>query len=63
MKFYTQFQVAGDQFMESNLFSGIVELRAERARDVKAADLRHLLALNFDIDYEQLELVSWSRLH
>lgn len=63
MKFYTQFQVEDGQFKDSNLFSGIVELRAARGKDVSESQLQRLLSQNFDIDYEHVHLVSWCRLH
>ncbi|MEM7763462.1 MAG: hypothetical protein AAF290_05235 [Pseudomonadota bacterium] len=63
MKFYTQFQVDDGRFKDSNLFSGIVELQATTAGDVCESDLQFLLSQNFDLEYEHVQLVSWSQLH
>ncbi|MEL6448259.1 MAG: hypothetical protein AAFQ62_09975 [Pseudomonadota bacterium] len=62
-KFYTQFDVTDPLLDRSDRFSGIVELTHERGYKVSAAQLTWLLAENFDIEYDQLELVNWYRLH
>lgn len=62
-KFYTQFDVSDPVLDRSDRYSGIVELTHERGAKVSAMDLTWLLAKNFDIDYDRLELVSWYRLH
>ena len=63
MKFYTQFQVDDGSYDRSHLFSGIVELDGGRSKDVSEAQIQYLLAKNFDIEYEHVQLVSWCRLH
>ncbi len=62
-KYYTQFKVDDPSLKKSNLFSGIVELHHAAGQSVSEAELQVLLAHNFDIDIEQVRLVSWSRLH
>ncbi|MEM9172197.1 MAG: hypothetical protein AAGA84_05780 [Pseudomonadota bacterium] len=67
-KFYTQFHIAGTQSLVSpalmsNLFSGIVECQKRDDRAINDADIELLLAEHFDIEPDQLSLVSWCRLH
>ncbi|MEM8546870.1 MAG: hypothetical protein AAGF46_01785 [Pseudomonadota bacterium] len=67
-KFYTQFHVADDGLrasglLPSNVFSGIVEWHAADGSSVSDAVIERLLAEHFDIDIDQLSLVSWCRVH
>lgn len=62
-KFYTQFEVNDPLLERSDRYSGIVELSHERGARVSATELTYLLAQNFDIELDRLELVSFSRLH
>ena len=62
-KFYTQFDVSDPVLERSDRYSGIVELTHDRDSKISAAQLTWLLAENFDIELDRLQLVSWSRLH
>lgn len=63
MKFYAQFSVDDIGSNSDSLFSGIVELREGQIEDVSPALLERVLADNFQIDADSVQLVTWSRLH
>ncbi|MEL7311379.1 MAG: hypothetical protein AAFN07_07710 [Pseudomonadota bacterium] len=63
MKFYAQFSVDDIGSSSDSLFSGIVELREGQIEDVSPALLERVLADNFQIDADSVQLVTWSRLH
>lgn len=63
MKFYAQFSVDDAELPSESLFSGIVELRDGQLENVSPALLERVLADNFHIDADSVQLVTWSRLH
>lgn len=63
MKFYAQFAVDDPGMLTDNMFSGIVELTDGQMDDVSPALLERVLADNFQIDADSVQLVTWSRLH
>lgn len=63
IKYYTQFQLEGTDYRDSNVFSGIVEFSRQRGGDINEIDIQALLARNFAIDVRDVQLVSWCRLH
>ena len=63
MKFYAQFEVDDATLMPDNVFSGVVELRDGQVDQVSPALIERILADNFHIDPDCVQLVTWSRLH
>ncbi len=62
-KYYTRFLLRS---LEENLadeYSGVVELNHARDRVLEPFEIEAILAQNFDMDAEQVELLNWSRLH
>lgn len=66
VKYYTHFLTGGGPEYESpsiHEWSGVVEL-TEPLRDRRElGELRSLLAVNFDLDSEDIRILHWARLH
>lgn len=63
VKYYTQFRLTDVSYRGGNEFSGVVELSRPMDRDSEIADIEAVLARNFDLKLNAVQLVSWSRLH
>ncbi len=62
-KYYTQFILTDATYRGGNEFSGVVELSQPMEGDTNTRDIEAALARNFDLDRNDVKLVSWSRLH
>ena len=64
-KYYTQFLLrsAEPHEAEADEYSGVVEVKHTNDQVLEAAEIETLLAQNFEIDVENVELLNWSRLH
>jgi hypothetical protein len=62
-KYYTQFRLTDGRYRGDNEFSGVVELSRPMDSDTDVADIEAVLAKNFDLQQNEVQLVSWSRLH
>ncbi len=62
-KYYTQFILTDAKYRGGNEFSGVVELSQPMAGDSDDRDIEAVLARNFDLNHNEVRLVSWSRLH
>ncbi len=65
-KYYTHFLTSGGAEHESPAtreWSGVVELREPLRDRREMGELRSLLAVNFDLDSEDIRILHWARLH
>ena len=62
-KYYTQFILTDTTYRGGNEFSGVVELSQPMEGDSNTRDIEAALARNFDLDRNEVKLLSWSRLH
>ena len=62
-KYYTQFILTDAQYRGGNEFSGVIELSEAMDHSTEPKDIEAILARNFDLDSNEVRLVSWSRLH
>ena len=62
-KYYTQFILTDTHYEGGSEFSGVVELSEPMDGDSDRRDIEAILARNFDLDSNEVKLVSWSRLH
>ncbi len=62
-KYYTQFILTDATYRGGNEFSGVVELSQPMEGNSNSRDIEAALARNFDLNHNDVKLVSWSRLH
>ena len=62
-KYYTQFSLTDAEYRGGNEFAGVVELSQPMDDDSDTRDIEAVLAQNFDLNRDDVKLVSWSRLH
>lgn len=62
-KYYTQFLLTDERYVDGNEFSGVVELSKVPVRDLEPHYIEGLLASKFEIDADSVQLISWARLH
>ena len=62
-KYYTQFLLRSAGEHEADEYSGVVEVKHRNDQVLEVAEIESLLAQNFEIDVENVELLNWSRLH
>jgi hypothetical protein len=62
-KYYTQFILTDARYRGGNEFSGVVELSRPMEGGSDTRDIEAALARNFDLNRNEVKLVSWSRLH
>jgi hypothetical protein len=62
-KYYTRFLLRSSEQTCGDEYSGVVELNHERDQLLEADDIEELLAQNFQMEAEHVELLNWSRLH
>jgi hypothetical protein len=66
-KYYTHFITAADQKARTGAgaseWSGVVELRRPLEAGDGTRELRSLLAQSFDLDWRDVRILSWARLH
>ena len=62
-KYYTRFLLRSAEEECADEYSGVVELNHEADRILDATEIEGLLAQNFEMAAENVELLNWSRLH
>jgi len=62
-KYYTQFVLTDANYRGGNEFSGVIELSQPMDGETDRRDIEAVLARNFDLNRDEVRLVSWSRLH
>ncbi len=63
-KYYTHFLTgAGRPQATAHEWSGVVELREPLRDRREIRELRALLAVNFNLDSEDIRILHWARLH
>ena len=62
-KYYTRFLLRSTDADFSDEYSGVVELNHDQDRVLDPTEIESLLAKNFEMEEEHVELLNWSRLH
>ena len=62
-KYYTQFILTDVEYRGGSEFSGVIELSEPMDGESDRRDIEAILARNFDLESNDVKLVSWSRLH
>jgi len=62
-KYYTRFLLRSVEHSETDEYSGVVEIKHTGDQVLEADEIEALLAQNFEMDTENIELLNWSRLH
>jgi len=62
-KYYTRFLLRSSEQDSADEYSGVVELNQLSNQVLEATEIEELLAQNFQMEAEHVELLNWSRLH
>ncbi|MDH3978155.1 MAG: hypothetical protein OEU86_06530 [Gammaproteobacteria bacterium] len=62
-KYYTRFLLRSAEHCDADEYSGVVELKHSQGQVLESEQIESLLAQNFEMDAENIELLNWSRLH
>ena len=62
-KYYTRFLLRAEDEEFADEYSGVVELNHDADRVLDPVEIEGLLAQNFELAAENVELLNWSRLH
>jgi hypothetical protein len=62
-KYYTRFLLRSSEHAVADEYSGVVELSHRADQLLEPTEIEALLAQNFQMDVEHVELLNWSRLH
>jgi len=62
-KYYTRFLLRSADNEYADEYSGVVELNHAQGRLLEPSEIEALLASNFELEAEDVELLNWSRLH
>ncbi len=62
-KYYTRFLLRSSERGCADEYSGVVELNQFTDQVLETTEIEALLAQNFHLDAEHVELLNWSRLH
>ena len=62
-KYYTRFLLRSSEESFADEYSGVVELNHGVDQVLDPTDIEAMLAKNFQMEAEQVELLNWSRLH
>lgn len=62
-KYYTRFLLRSSEQSFADEYSGVVELSHGADQVLEPTEIEELLAKNFQMEAEQVELLNWSRLH
>ena len=62
-KYYTRFLLRSSEQCIADEYSGVVELKHGADQLLDPTDIEELLAKNFEMEAEHVELLNWSRLH
>ena len=64
VKYYTRFLLrSAEEEHAADEYSGVVELNHEQDYVLEPLEIETLLAQNFEMPEEHVELLNWSRLH
>jgi hypothetical protein len=69
-KYYTRFLLrstehsdVSTELCDADEYSGVVEVKHSSEQILEASEIEALLAQNFEMNAENIELLNWSRLH
>ena len=62
-KYYTRFLLRSAEQGFADEYSGVVELNTAANRVLDPDEIEELLAVNFEMEADDVELLNWSRLH
>ena len=62
-KYYTRFLLQSSEQSCADEYSGVVELNQGADQLLDPTDIEAMLAENFQLEAEHVELLNWSRLH
>lgn len=62
-KYYTRFLLRSEDQGYADEYSGVVEVSARVEQVLCPKEIEELLAQNFELEAESVELLNWSRLH
>jgi hypothetical protein len=62
-KYYTRFLLRSSEAGNADEYSGVVEVNHFTEQVLETTEIEELLAQNFHMDAEHVELLNWSRLH
>ncbi len=63
-KYFTHFVTSAREARQDSEWSGVVELNLPlEGRTGAQRELRRLLAENFELDFEDIRILHWARLH
>ncbi len=62
-KFYTRFLLRSAEQDYADEYSGVVEVNAQAEQVLETQEIEALLAQNFELEADNVELLNWSRLH
>jgi hypothetical protein len=62
-KYYTRFLLRSTEETVADEYSGVVELNHDGGQILESTEIEELLAQNFQMEVEHVELLNWSRLH
>jgi hypothetical protein len=62
-KYYTRFLLRSSEQTAADEYSGVVELNHGAEQLLDPNEIEELLAKNFQMEAEHVELLNWSRLH
>jgi hypothetical protein len=62
-KYYTRFLLRSTEQTAADEYSGVVELNHGAEQLLDPNEIEELLAKNFQMEAEHVELLNWSRLH
>ena len=62
-KYYTHFLLTEASYHGCSEFSGVVELNSVTNRPLEIQEIEELLARNFEVDADDVQVLHWSRLH
>ena len=62
-KYYTRFLLRSVEQGFADEYSGVVELNHPADQVLDPAEIEALLAKNFEMEVDSVELLNWSRLH
>lgn len=62
-KYYTRFLLRSAEQGFADEYSGVVEVNTTASGVLDSAEIEELLARNFEMEADDVELLNWSRLH
>ena len=63
VKYYTRFLLRSSEEHMADEYCGVVELNHAQGHVLEPVEIETLLAQNFEMPEENVELLNWSRLH